>query len=421
MRKLGVLLLVALFAFTIVTAEKLVIYHWWTAGGEKQAINKLFEMFKEKYPGMEIVENPIVGGGGTTLRTVLMGLLAAGMPPDTFQSLSGADLKTYVDGGYLQPVDKIWKEQELDEYFPPIMKKMVTFNGHAYAIPMSIHRANWLFYNKKLFDQLGLKPPKNVDELLAVCKKIKEVRPDLWPIVLGTRDKFMAVFLFDAILLSVGGPDVYEKYYTGQLDVLHDPTIRKAFEYLAKLVPYIYPYHSALTWDQSLGKKDWVMSVIGDFAVGYMMAVGKKYGVDWDAVAFPSNPNTFLMIVDTFTLPKKVKDKDAAVKWLKFISEPNPEKEFTILKGSIAPHKLVPADVYPDEIRRMDVRDFRNARIVPSSIHGVLAPEAFLSEYQDILINFLYSPNVDRVLRQINDAMEFYNVKENSEWYWATK
>ena len=127
------------------------------------------------------------------------------------------------------------------------------------------------------------------------------------------------------------------------------------------------------------------------------------------------------MIVDTFTLPKKAKNEDSARKWLKFIAEAEPEKEFTILKGSIAPHKLVPVDVYPDEVRRIDVKDFRGARIVPSSIHGVLAPQSFLSEYQDILINFLYSPDVNRVLRQIDDAMKFYKVKENSEWYWAMK
>ena len=421
MRKLIVLVLIlSIFSFCF-SASKLVIYHWWTAGGEKQAINKLFELFKKAYPDIEIVENPIVGGGGTTLRTVLMGLLAAGMPPDTFQSLSGADLKTYVDGNYLQPVDDIWNAQKLDEYFPPLMKKMVTFKGHVYAIPMSIHRANWLMYNKKLFDELGLKPPKNVDELLEVCKKIKEKRPDLWPISLGTRDKFTAVFLFDAVLLSVAGPDVYEKFYTGRIDVRNNPLIEKAFEYYAKLIPYIYPYHSAQTWDQALGRDDWVMMVIGDFAVGYMMAVGRKYGVDWDAVPFPAEPNTFLMIVDTFTLPKKAKNEDSARKWLKFIAEAEPEKEFTILKGSIAPHKLVPVDVYPDEVRRIDVKDFRGARIVPSSIHGVLAPQSFLSEYQDILINFLYSPDVNRVLRQIDDAMKFYKVKENSEWYWAMK
>ena len=421
MRKFLVMFIIISAMLVTLATEKLVIYHWWTAGGERQAIDKLFELFKKAYPDIEIVENPIVGGGGTTLRTVLMGLLAAGMPPDTFQSLSGADLKNYVDGGYLTPVDDIWNEQNLGKNFPPLMKKMVTFNGHIYAIPMSIHRANWLLYNKKIFDELGLKPPRNVEELLKIAKIIKEKKPDLWPITLGTRDKFTVVFLFDTILLSVAGPDIYEKFYTGQLDVKNEPLVRKAFEYFAKLVPYIYPYHSAQTWDQALGRKDWVMMVIGDFAVGYMIATNKKYNVDWGAVPFPAEPNVFLMIIDTFTLPKKAKNVDAAKKWLKFIAEPEPEKEFTIIKGSIAPHKLVPVDAYPDEVRKIDIKDFRNARIVPSSIHGVLAPESFLSEYQDILVNFLYSPDVDRVLNQIDDAMKFYKVKENSMWYWQTK
>ncbi len=413
---LAVLIMLVLGVTLFFGAEQLTIYHWWTAGGEAQAISKLFDMFHNEYPSIQIVPNPIVGGGGTTLRTVLMGLLAAGMPPDTFQSLSGADLRTYVEGNYLKPVDDIWQEEKLDETFPKILSKMVMFNGHHYAIPMSIHRANWLFYNKKLFDELGLTPPTNIDELLDTCKIIKEKRPDLWPISLGTRDKFTAVFLFDDILLSTGGPDVYEKYYTGQLDVENNAAVRKAFEYYAKLVPYIYPYHSAQTWDQALGRKDWVMMAIGDFAVGYMIATNRQYGVDWGAVAFPKN--VFLMIVDTFTYPQKAKDPDATIKWLKFITQPLPEQEFTVLKGSIAPNKNVPSSVYPDAVRQQDVVDFHNVRIVPSSIHGVLAPEDFLSEYQDILINFLYSPNVDRVLRQVSDAMKFYNVKESSAWYW---
>ncbi|RKX45102.1 MAG: ABC transporter substrate-binding protein, partial [Thermotogae bacterium] len=115
MRKFLVMFIIISAMLVTLATEKLVIYHWWTAGGERQAIDKLFELFKKAYPDIEIVENPIVGGGGTTLRTVLMGLLAAGMPPDTFQSLSGADLKNYVDGGYLTPVDDIWNEQNLDE------------------------------------------------------------------------------------------------------------------------------------------------------------------------------------------------------------------------------------------------------------------------------------------------------------------
>jgi len=417
-----VLLLVAILVLSatiIFAAEQLTIYEWWTAGGELQAITKAFQMFNEAYPNIKIIPNPIVGGGGATLQMVLTGLLAAGMPPDTFQSLGGSSLKLYVDGGYLMPVDDIWTKENLDNVFPKMLKEMVTFNGHQYGIPMDIHRANWLFYNTKIFDQLGLTPPTNIDELINTCATIKKQRPDLWPITLGTRDKFTAVFLFDDVLLDVAGPTVYEKYYTGQLDVQNDPNIRKAFEYYAKLVPYIYPYHGSQTWDQALGRKDWVMMAIGDFAAGYMLATGQKYGVDWDALAIPNN--VFLMIVDTFTRPKNAKDPNSTNDWLEFITQPLLEQQFSILKGSIAPNNKVDPSTYLTPIQQEDAKDFNNPNItiVPSSIHGSLAPTNFLSDYQDVLVNFLYSPDVNRVLSQISNIMKIYNVKDASQWFWS--
>jgi glucose/mannose transport system substrate-binding protein len=78
--------------------KQLTIYHWWTFGGEREAMNKIFEWYNKKNSDIEIVDNPIAGGGGITLKTVLLGLLAAKIPPDTFQSLSGAELKQYVGG-----------------------------------------------------------------------------------------------------------------------------------------------------------------------------------------------------------------------------------------------------------------------------------------------------------------------------------
>ncbi|PWH17537.1 MAG: ABC transporter substrate-binding protein, partial [Ardenticatenia bacterium] len=196
------------------SGKELIVYHWWTAGGEREAMNKIFEWFNKKNPDIKIVDNPIAGGGGITLKTVLLGLLAAKMPPDTFQSLSGAELKMYVDGNYIDPVDDIWQANNLDANYPPVIGRMTLFNGHHYGIPMNAHRANWLFYSKKLFDELGLQPPQDVDEMIAAAKTIKEKKPDVAPIGIGTREKWPAVFLFDVVLLSVGGPDAYEKFYT---------------------------------------------------------------------------------------------------------------------------------------------------------------------------------------------------------------
>ena len=404
-------------------AKELTVYHWWTAGGERQAMDVIFKHFNAANPDIKIVDNPIPGGGGIALKTVMQGMLAAKMPPDTFQSLSGSELKMYVDGGFLEPIDDIWAANNCDTKYPAVIGKMVTFNGKKYGMPMNAHRANWLFYNVKLFNELGLKPPTDVDELIAAAKTIKEKKPDVYPIGLGSRDKWTAIFLFDVVLLSEGGPDVYEKFYTGQLDAATDPTIKAAMEKYAALVPYLYPYHGAKIWSDIpplLGEGKIGMYVLGDFSAAQLVQAGYKEGTDWEAVAFPQKPEeVFLMIVDTFTRPVGIKHPDANKAWLNNLADPDTQAEFNIIKGSIAIHADVPATTYPDDLHRRASAAFKGKRIVPASAHGALAPQAFLSDWQDILTRFLYAPDVTRLQSETAQVMKTYDVAKNSEWYWA--
>jgi glucose/mannose transport system substrate-binding protein len=422
----AVALVAALLAFPIADAaaqQQLIVYHWWTAGGERQAMQKIFDSFSKKNPTVKIVDNPVAGGGGITLKTVLLGLLAAKIPPDTFQSLSGAELKQYVDGNYIEPVDDVWKAQKLDANYPPVIGKMTTFGGRHFGIPMNAHRANWLFYSKKVFDQLKLTPPTTADEMIAAAKTIKAQRPDVAPIGIGTREKWPAVFLFDVVLLSTGGPDIYEKFYTGQLNVKTAPEVRTALQKYKDLIPYLYPFHGAKTWSDITGpmaEGKMGMMVIGDFAAGLLVQAGYREGTDWDAVGFPKKPlEVFLMIVDTFVRPVGAKYPQATTAWLTNLADPAVQAEFNVIKGSIAIHKAVPDSTYPDTLHQEASRTFKTKRIVPSSIHGVLAPPAFLSDWQDILTRFLYSPDIDRALDETSSAMELDKVAEAGRWYGA--
>jgi glucose/mannose transport system substrate-binding protein len=45
--------------------SSLEVIHWWTAGGEQDAINALFEGFKQEYPDVQINNNPAPGGAGS--------------------------------------------------------------------------------------------------------------------------------------------------------------------------------------------------------------------------------------------------------------------------------------------------------------------------------------------------------------------
>jgi glucose/mannose transport system substrate-binding protein len=424
-RWLATVLLAVLLTVPTVYAQQqqFVIYHWWTAGGERQAMEKIFEWFSKKNPETKIVDNPVAGGGGITLKTILLGLLAAKIPPDTFQSLSGAELRQYVVGNYIEPVDDVWSAQNLDTNYPPVIGKMTTFRGKHYGIPMNAHRANWLFYSKKLFDELKVAPPATVDEMIAVARRIKAAKPGVAPIAIGTREKWPAVFLFDVVLLSTSGPDVYEKFYTGQLNVKTSPAVRAALQKYKELIPYLYQFHGAKTWSDiaaPVAEGKMGMMVIGDFAAGLLVQAGYKEGTDWEAVGFPKKPEeVFLMIVDTFVRPVGAKNAQATSAWLTNLTDPKVQAEFNVIKGSIAIHKAVPDSTYPDKLHREASATFKSKRIVPSSIHGVLAPPAFLSDWQDILTRFLYSPDINRALTEISDAMTLDKVSDSSQWYWA--
>src|SRR5262245_43587882 len=43
---------------------KLEIFSWWTSGGEVEALNALYDIYKKKYSGVEIVNAALAGGAG---------------------------------------------------------------------------------------------------------------------------------------------------------------------------------------------------------------------------------------------------------------------------------------------------------------------------------------------------------------------
>ena len=68
--------------------KQLEVFSWWTSGGEAVALDALFKVYKQKNPDVEVSNAAITGGGGSAARPVLQTRLAAGNPPDTWQTHS---------------------------------------------------------------------------------------------------------------------------------------------------------------------------------------------------------------------------------------------------------------------------------------------------------------------------------------------
>ncbi|KKN28710.1 hypothetical protein LCGC14_0851680, partial [marine sediment metagenome] len=59
-------------------ADALEIYHWWTSGGEANAIGALVDVFEALYPDTVVIQSAVAGGSGTTMIPIITALVLAG-------------------------------------------------------------------------------------------------------------------------------------------------------------------------------------------------------------------------------------------------------------------------------------------------------------------------------------------------------
>ncbi len=403
--------------------RQLEIYHWWTAPGEREAADAMFKALHDAYPDIEVIENPSPGGGGVNQRVVLQSRIAAGDYPDTFQTLGGAELKNYVDSGVLAPLDDLYAELKYKDVIPGPLYKAVTINGHPYSVPLNMHIQNILYYNLKLFDELGLQPPKNYDELVAVCEKVAEAKPDMACIGLGSKEKWGDAFVFDSLLLETGGAQHYVDIYKGNVDVSNDDAYRTALERFQTLIPYFNKDHSSLTWDQAtalLGSEKAAMTIMGTWAIGALTkGSGWEPGKDFGAVTFPQEPERILLFhPDTYGKTVKAPHPTAVDDWLKVVASPELQIPTDVIQGGLFARTDIPADKFPDPIRQelqKYVADNPGKLILDQ--HGSILPATAQPVYWDILSTFLVQPDVDKTMKDVQTMMETYNVKDASSWY----
>ncbi len=90
--------------------------------------------------------------------------------------MDGPNIASYAASDVLEPLDAYWDKADFEDLVGSAQSAMV-WNGKIWAAPLN--EANTvLFYNKKVFDELGIVAPTKVEdawtfeELLEVCKKV---------------------------------------------------------------------------------------------------------------------------------------------------------------------------------------------------------------------------------------------------------
>jgi len=136
--------------------DKLELISWWTSGSEQEALDVLIDGFKAKNPDVEVVNAPVVGGGGSNAQVVLAQRLLAGDPPDTWQTFPSAALQSYVAQRQVADVSEVLQQSGMSTKLPQVILDGLTVDGKQYGVPTSSHRGNMLFFNTDVLRKAGV-------------------------------------------------------------------------------------------------------------------------------------------------------------------------------------------------------------------------------------------------------------------------
>lgn len=369
-------------------AEKSVeVVHWWTSGGEAAALQVLKGDMEKK--GYKWKDSPVAGGGGDQARTVLRARVAAGNPPDAMQML-GFTIQDYAQEGLLGDLTPVATKEGWDKVVPAPLARFSKANGKWVAAPVNIHRTNWIWANKEIFDKLKIAPPKTFDEMVAAADKIKKA--GYIPLAHGGQP-WQDATLFDSAVLSAGGADFYRKAMI-ELDekALGSPTMVKAFEQMAKLRSLVDKDFSGRDWNLATamvinGKA--AMQIMGDWAKGEFIKAGKTPNKDFLCFQYPGTEGSFTFNTDQFAMFKVGKAQEVGQLVLaSAVMDKGFQETFNLAKGSI-PARTDVSDAKFEACGKKSMADvktaIKNNSMVGSFAHGHAVPESIKGAMVDVV------------------------------------
>lgn len=380
------------------------VFSWWTSAGEARALQALFDAYEKAHPGTEIVNAAVAGGAGVNAQAVLQTRLQGNQPPDSWQTHPGRELiDRYVVPGYCEPISDLYDSEGWSDVIPEGLVNQSTWEGEQYSIAVGVHRGNGFWYNKQVMADNGVEvgDTMTVDEFFAAADKLKAA--GIPALALANKEGFEGAQTFENTLLGVAGPETYDALFKGEAG-WDDPKVREAAETYAKMLDYVNEDYSALTWDAAVamvveGKAGF--NSMGDWAYGEVVDRNAQDQIGW--VSHPGSAGSFVLVVDSFTLPKGAPHPDNARNWLIVLGSKEAQEAFNPLKGSIPPRTDVNRDIF-SPYHQWSMDSFSKDALVPSCAHGQAASPAFQQAFYDASNAFVADKDVDTYISMLSDA-----------------
>jgi len=407
-RLAAVVSLATLFPFAVHAADgkgTVEVVHWWTSGGEKAAVDVLKAQVEKD--GFIWKDGAVAGGGGSTAMTVLKSRAMAGNPPGVAQ-IKGPDIQEWGSTGLLNPdaLTDVAKQENWDGLLSKKVADTVKFEGKYVAVPVNIHRVNWLWINPEVFKKAGIaKAPTTLEEFYAAGDKLKAAG---FIALAHGGQPWQDSTVFEDVVLSVMGADGFKKAFV-DLDekTLTGPEMVKSFTELKKVATYMDANRAGRDWNLAAG--DVIdgkagMQAMGDWAKSEWTAKHKVAGKDYQCVPFPGTDKAFTYNIDSLAV-FLLKDKNniaAQQDLAKVALGTDFQKVFSINKGSIPVRTDMQNDMEKlgfDSCAQQAAKDFladdKSGGLQPSMAHNMATSLAVQGAIFDVVTNYINNPGAD--------------------------
>lgn len=303
--------------------------------GYKDVIDRYNETYKGKYYCNVVTTNL------EEYDTKLNALVASGNTPDVFICNPGPNLTQYVDAGVAADLTDLLKKDDTDWYntFTEGIFERITYDGKIMAIPTNFAAA-CVFYNTDIFKESGALVPNTYEELIEVCKKIKEA--GYTPISCSAGTAWCLSMIAGYLCDREGGPDNLAQVNEGTLDWTSKSFLNAGYK-LQELSQYFQDSAAGDSNDQATANfysGNAAMLVQGSWAIAQINGNNPEFESKCGVFQFPkieggSDPNRMIVKTDNLVMSANTKNKDACMALMKMFTDETAQKYTAEVAGKI--------------------------------------------------------------------------------------
>ena len=221
--------------------------------------------------------------------------MSAKRTPDLFLSWTGGPMYEYAANKQIADLTPYMEEGNYKDRFLDAAIAQASYQGKIWAFPLTNVAICTVFYNKEIFQRLGLPVPATIGELETACDILKA--NGITPFSLANKTQWTGSMYFMFLATRRGGTQPFISAVDGS-GSFHDPAFIHAGAKIQEWVSkgYFLPGFNGLDWDAGqarapLYRGETAMLIMGSWFVGQAQSESPEFFSKMGIFNFPGDEN----------------------------------------------------------------------------------------------------------------------------------